>query len=205
MTERLYYSHTSSSPFNAEIKEIRPCEDGKSAVLLDKSVFYPEGGGQPGDRGTINGVPLAEVREKDGEILHLVDGERCLKPGPAALVLDAVRRRDFTVQHSGQHLLSGTMLRLTGRPTVSMHLGDEICTIDVDQAVTSGPLPAELSEDVLNAVEEAVADAIEENHPFVIHLCPPENVGSFPLRKVPPQGEEVIRVVEIEGNDFSPC
>jgi alanyl-tRNA synthetase len=205
MTERLYYTHDSSSPFNAEIKELKSRGDGKSAVLLDKTIFYPEGGGQPGDRGTINGVPLEDVRETDGEILHLVDGEHGLEPGPAVLVLDAVRRRDFTVQHSGQHLLSGTMLRLTGRPTVSMRLGDGICTIDVDSAVKSGTLPAELSEEVLSAVEEAVADAIEENHPFVIHLCPPEDPLSFPLRKVPPQGEEVIRVVEIEGNDFSPC
>jgi alanyl-tRNA synthetase len=204
-TERLYYTYNSSSPFNAEIKEIRPYGDGRFGILLDKTVFYPEGGGQPGDRGTINGVPLAEIREKDGEILHLVDREHGLEPGPAVLVLDAARRRDFTVQHSGQHLLSGTMLRLTGRPTVSMHLGDGICTIDVDSAVKSGPLPPELSEDVLDAVEEAVADAVEENHPVIIHLCPPEDPLSFPLRKVPPQGEEVIRVVEIEGNDFSPC
>jgi alanyl-tRNA synthetase len=207
LTERLYYNFNSSSPFNAEIKESRPQGDGTFAVLLDKTIFYPEGGGQPADRGTINGIPLGDVREKDGEILHLVDGteDPNLAPGPAVLVLDAGRRRDFTVQHSGQHLLSGTMLRLTGRPTVSMHLGDGICTIDVDSAVKSGALPEELSEEVLNAVEEAVADAIEENHPLVIHLCPPEDVNSFPLRKVPPKGEEVIRVMEIEGNDFSPC
>jgi alanyl-tRNA synthetase len=206
-TERLYYDFNASSPCNALIQEIRPYGDGKFAVLLDKTVFYPEGGGQPGDRGTINGVPLADVQEKDGEILHLVKGEDGpkLAPGTAVMVLDAARRRDFTVQHSGQHLLSGTMLRLTGRPTVSMHLGDGICTIDLDSAVKNGALSAELSEEVLNAVEEAAADAIEENHPLVIHLCPPEDVSSFPLRKVPPRGEEVIRVVEIEGNDFSPC
>jgi alanyl-tRNA synthetase len=205
ITERLYYAYNSPSPFNAEIKEIRPYRDGKTALLLDRTIFYPEGGGQPGDRGTINGVPLEDVREKDGEILHLVDGEHGLEPGLGVLVLDAVRRRDFTVQHSGQHLLSGIMLRLTGRPTVSMRLGDGICTIDLDPAVRDGTLPAELSEEVLNAVEEAAADAIEENHPVIIHLCPPEDLSAFPLRKVPPRGEEVIRVVEIEGNDFSPC
>jgi alanyl-tRNA synthetase len=207
LTERLYYRFNSSSPFDAEIKEVRPCRDGASAVLLDRTLFYPEGGGQPGDRGTVNGVPLTDVREQDGEILHLVNEKEApnLAPGPAVLVLDAARRRDFTVHHSGQHLLSGIMLRLTGRPTVSMHLGDGICTIDVDSAVKTGTLPAELSEEVLDAVEEVVADAIEENHPLIIHLCPPEDLGSFPLRKVPPKGEEVIRVVEIEGNDFSPC
>jgi alanyl-tRNA synthetase len=65
-----------------------------------------------------------------------------------------------------------------------MHLGDEICTIDVDKGVQSGSgpgaLPAELTGDILAAIEETVADAIEENHPLIIHLCPPEDVRSFP-------------------------
>jgi alanyl-tRNA synthetase len=86
-----------------------------------------------------------------------------------------------------------------------MHLGDEICTIDVDTGENRAPLGSELSAGVLDAVEDAVAAAIEENHPVVIHLCPPEDLKRFPLRKIPPQGEEVIRVVEIEGHDFSPC
>jgi alanyl-tRNA synthetase len=93
-----------------------------------------------------------------------------------------------------------------------MHLGDDVNTIDVDSPEPDG--------EMLAAVEEAVADAIEENRPVIIHLCPPEDVKSFPLRKVPPRGEEVIRVVEIGKNtrpagyaetgegislDFSPC
>jgi alanyl-tRNA synthetase len=78
-----------------------------------------------------------------------------------------------------------------------MHLGDEINTIDVDTP--------ELSAETLFKAEEAVNDAIEENSPVIIHLCPPEDVKSFPLRKVPPQGEEVIRVIEIKDRDFSPC
>jgi alanyl-tRNA synthetase len=200
-TERLYYDYTTADPFAANILEVRPWGAGnaKIALVLDKTLCYPEGGGQPGDRGSVNGIPLLDVLEKDGEILHIVsagDGTR-LCPGQAELILDAERRRDFTVQHTAQHLLSGTVLRLTGKPTVSMHLGDEINTIDVDSP--------ELSADTLVAVEDAAADAIEKNHPVIIHRCPPEDVRSFPLRKVPPQGEEVIRVVEIEGNDFSPC
>jgi alanyl-tRNA synthetase len=139
------------------------------------------------------------VREKEGEILHLFSAGDAgkLKPGPAELVLDSLRRRDITVQHTGQHLLSGIILRMTGTPTVSMHLGDETCTIDVDTP--------ELRDETLVAIEDAVADAIAENKPVIIHLCPPEDIFSFPLRKLPPQGEEVIRVVEIAGYDFSPC
>jgi alanyl-tRNA synthetase len=199
-TQALYYAHPSTDTLSAVIRELRPqAGNHRSAIILDKTIFYPEGGGQPGDRGTINGIPLIDVREQDGEILHLVsaeDGKR-LAAGPAELRLDAARRRDFTVCHTGQHLLSGTILRLTGAYTVSMHLGDETCTIDVDT-------PA-LGDDTLAAVEDAVMDGIEENHAVVIHLCPPEDVNRFPLRKTPPQGEAVIRVVEIEGCDFSPC
>jgi alanyl-tRNA synthetase len=184
--------------FRAQIREVRAPAERERAVILDTTIFYPEGGGQSADRGTINGIPLADVREKDGEILHLTaEGGERLVPGPAELVLDVRRRRDFTVQHTGQHLLSGTILRLTGKPTVSMRLGEEFNTIDVDAP--------ELAAETLAAIEEAVMDAIEEDAPVIIHRCPPEDVTAFPLRKVPPQGEEVIRVVEIRGHDFSPC
>ncbi|MDR2746814.1 MAG: alanyl-tRNA editing protein [Treponema sp.] len=204
-TERLYYDYAAPEPFSAEIREIRPLGD-RAAVLLDRTIFYPEGGGQEADRGSVNGVPLLDVKEAPSsrgaageEILHIVSAADAgtLKPGAAALVLDSRRRRDFTVQHSAQHLLSGTILRLTGKYTVSMHLGAETCTIDVDAP--------ELSGDTLNQVEDAAADDIEADAPLVIHFCPPEDITKFPLRKVPPQGEEVIRVVEITGCDFSPC
>jgi alanyl-tRNA synthetase len=135
-TEQAYYDYSSSDPFAANIVEVRPMENGhaggKAALILDKTIFYPEGGGQSGDRGSINGIPVVDVREQKGEILHFVPAECGARPGPVELVLDAERRRDFTIQHTGQHLLSGTILRLTGKPTVSMHLGDEINTIDVD-------------------------------------------------------------------------
>jgi alanyl-tRNA synthetase len=200
-TERLYYDYAAPEPFSAEIREIRPQGD-RAAVLLDRTIFYPEGGGQEADRGSINGAVLLDVKEGGAageDILHIVSAAaaKSLAPGPATLLLDCRRRRDFTVQHSAQHLLSGTILRLTGKYTVSMHLGAEINTIDVDAP--------ELSADTLIQAEDAAADAIEADAPVVIHLCPPEDVTKFPLRKVPPQGEDVIRVVEIAGYDFSPC
>ncbi|MDR2176725.1 MAG: alanyl-tRNA editing protein [Treponema sp.] len=197
-TAAAYYEYTGDAPCSANILEVRT-EGDKTALILDKTIFYPEGGGQPADRGSVNGVPLLDVREKDGEILHIVkpeDGGR-LVPGKAELVLDVKRRLDFTVQHTAQHLLSGTILRLTGKHTVSMRLGEEINTIDVDAP--------QLDARPLAGVEDAVMDAIEADVPVITHLCPPENIADFPLRKVPPRGEDVIRVVEIQGNDFSPC
>jgi alanyl-tRNA synthetase len=184
--------------FPARILEVRPYND-RAALILDSTNFYPEGGGQPGDRGSVNGIPLLDVREQNGEILHIISADDAKKaaPGPAELAVDWARRREYTSLHTAQHLLSGTILARIKAHTVSMHLGDEECTIDVDT-------PA-ISDGGLIEIEEAVASAIEENHPVIIHLCPPERVEDFPLRKIPPQGEEVIRVVEIKGNDFSPC
>jgi alanyl-tRNA synthetase len=193
-----YYEHSSAAPFPANILELRN-EENKTALILDKTIFYPEGGGQTADRGSINGIPLLDVQEKGGEILHLVHPEDAVRlaPGPVELVLDAKRRRDSTVQHTAQHLLSGTILRLTGKHTVSMRLGEVINTIDVDTL--------RLDTQALAQIEDAVIDAIEADVPVIIHFCPPEDITNFPLRKTPPQGEAVIRVVEIQGNDFSPC
>jgi alanyl-tRNA synthetase len=197
-TERAYYEYAGAGPVEGRILEIRPGK-GQMAVILERTIFYPEGGGQPADRGTIGGRPLLDVWEEGEEILHLMDAAEgaALAPGPVELVLDAPRRRDFTVAHTAQHLLSGTILRLTGRSTASMRLGEEICTIDVE-----GP---EFDGEALREVEDAVMDAVEEDRPVIIHRCPPEDLGSFPLRKKPPRGEGVIRVVEIQGKDFSPC
>jgi len=198
-TEKLCYDYASAYPFKAEIIKLCPSQDGEIQVVLDKTIFYPDGGGQPADRGTINGVSILDVRERDGDIFHMLsveDAEK-LELGKAELILDTRRRRDHTQLHTGQHLLSGTLLRMTGVPTVSMHMGEETCTIDVNVA--------EIKDETLIAVEDAVADAIEENRPVKVHLCPPEDITSFKLRKVPPVGEEVIRVVEIEGHDIIAC
>jgi alanyl-tRNA synthetase len=206
-TERIYYNFTSDTPFKAGTLELRPQGNGNAQILLDKTIFYPEGGGQPGDRGFINGVPLLDVREKDGEILHMIstEGAGKLKPGPVELVLDTHRRRDLTLHHTGQHLLSSIILRMTGAETVSLHMGDETCTIDVDTHLNSGSDAITINDEILINIEEAVADAIEKNLPVTIHLCPPEDVFSFPLRKLPPQIEEVIRVVEIANYDYVAC
>ena len=209
MTERAYYDFNSSLPFKAEIVERRsfdlrsidlPYLDGRAALILDKTIFYPGGGGQPSDRGSINWFPLLDIIEEDGEIFHMVSaaGGDKLKTGPAELLLDLRRRREFSQLHTAQHLLSATILTRIGAATVSMHLGDENCSIDVDIAG--------IDDENLLAIEEALADIIEENHPVIIHLCPPEDLAAFPLRKPPPQNEnEVIRVIEIEGHDIIAC
>ena len=204
-TQRDYYNYSGAGPVAAEILEIRTRPGETYAVLLDKTIFYPEGGGQPGDRGTINSLPLIDVIEENGEILHLISVESnsppetiaSLKPGKAELALDWSRRRDFSSAHTGQHLLSGILYRQFQIPTVSVHLGDEFCFIDIKCP--------EIKEDKIIEAEDAVMDAIEKNVRVLVHICLPEDSNSFPLRKSPPKTAEAIRILEIEGVDFSPC
>jgi alanyl-tRNA synthetase len=197
-TEKLFYEHTSDDSVAAEILEIRNLDE-KTAIILDKTIFFPEGGGQPADRGFINGTSVFDVQEIDSEILHYVnaDDAKNLTLGKAGLILDAKRRRVFSAQHTGQHIFSGMLFRMLDAPTVSMHMGDETCTIDVNKIG--------LTMEDLYPVEDKVQDIIEEDCPITIHLCPPEDIHRFHLRRLPPQGEEVIRIVQIGAYEMTPC
>ncbi len=195
-TERLYYGDTDRTECEARIVG-RTEFAGRPAVVLDRTVFYPEGGGQPCDLGTIAGVEVVDVREKDGEILHVLAGPAPEGEGPFPCRIDAARRRDHAEQHTGQHLLSALVLKLAGGATKSFHLGQEYSTIDAD-------LP-ELSRDIADAVEDAAAEIIRESRPVVIHECPPEDPAKFTLRRPHEEDEEVLRVVELDGLDYSAC
>ncbi len=195
-TETLYYDQRWLDELDVLVRGIEPY-DSRPALVLDKTILYPEGGGQPADHGWINEVPVIDVQSAEGKIYHIVADASALAPGPAWLRLDRRRRIDFSTQHTAQHLLSATILRLTGAPTVSMHLGDRFNTIDVD-------IPSLAPEDLVLA-EEAVQELIQEDYRVITHLCPPEDASSFPLRKKPPEGESLLRIVEIDGYDYSPC
>ncbi len=107
---------------------------GKDALTLDRTIFYPEGGGQPGDRGTLGELRVLDTQtDEEGKILHILDQSNTLVPGAeVALVLDWEHRYDYMQQHSAQHLLSGTLHRMLGVGTVSVHLGAEDMSIEVD-------------------------------------------------------------------------
>jgi len=200
-TQRLYYSR----PGLAEAEALVLSAEG-GALVLDRTIFYPEGGGQPCDLGTIGGIPLEGVELSDGLVLHrlaLPPPAGLSVPGPGdrvVLRLDAARRLDHSEQHTGQHLLSAVCSRLYGAETKGFHLGREVSTIDLELGSGAFLGPEELAE-----AEARAAEAIAEDYPVLVHLCPPEDLASFPLRKGPPEGEEEIRVVEIDGIDYSPC
>ena len=195
-TRKLYYEN--SDGFECEAAVLARTElAGRPAVVLDRTVFYPEGGGQPCDLGTIDGVEVTDVKELDGVILHALASPLPERGGPSLCRVDGERRRDHMEQHTGQHLLSSTVLRLAGGATVSFHLGREYSTIDVD-------LP-ELPLQTVDRVEDEIARIIREGHPVLVHECPPEKVSDFPLRRPPPPGEDALRIVDLDGLDYSAC
>jgi len=196
-TEKLYYSDPPALEAEATLLRVEG-EPAAPILELDRTIFYPEGGGQPCDLGAIGGVEVAAVEESGGRVLHRLASPLAASAGDRLrLVLDEGRRRDHSEQHTGQHLLSSTLLRLFGAATVSFHLGAERCTIDVDAPGLGG-------EDLAEA-ELRIEEIIAEDYPVSVHLCPPEDPASFPLRRKPPESEGEIRIVEIDGLDFTPC
>jgi alanyl-tRNA synthetase len=212
-TEKLFYE--SPGLFEADARVLAVEGKAEAPVLvLDRTIFYPEGGGQPCDLGTIGcvacgqedgraRVPVASVAERrspggEARVLHEMSGPLAVLPGDSVhLSVDASRRVDYSQQHSAEHLLGSIALRLIGARVVSVRFGPERSTIDFD-------LPA-ISEEEAAAIEAAADAAIAEDRPIRYRLCPPEDASSFPLRRQPPAGEEYLRIVEIEGLDFSPC
>jgi len=194
MTRKLYhedpYLQTFTSPVVAQV-EI----EGKPGLICVQTAFYPTSGGQPHDLGTLNGVAVIDVREAEAHrIIHLL-----AQPLPAHQVegrIDWPRRFDHIQQHTGQHILSQAFLQVCNAETLSFHLGEEVCTIDVNLA--------EIDEATIKAVEALANQIIYENRAVTVHSVTQAEAQRFPLRKVPTV-EEQIRIIEIEDFDFSPC
>ena len=189
MTERLYLQDPYLKSFRARVLEVRDL-DGRPAAVLDRTAFYPEGGGQPGDRGTIGGAKVVDTQERGGDVLHLLDAP--IGAGEVAAEIEWRRRFDHMQQHHGQHLLSAAFDKL-GAPTVSFHLGERTCTIDLDAPYGKLDLPR---------AESMANDSIWRDLPVVARDFVGEERARLPLRKEPVKGD---RVVVVEGVDASPC
>ena len=128
MTRRLYYEDVYCREFDAVVLECREAKKGFH-ILLDESAFYPEGGGQPSDKGTLGEVQVTEVHEKDGELFHYTD--KPLTVGEHVHgVIDWNRRFDLMQQHSGEHMVSGLVHEAYGYDNVGFHMGSDVITID---------------------------------------------------------------------------
>jgi len=194
MTERLYLADPYLTRFQARVLRTFPVNK-QLAVVLDRSAFYPEGGGQPGDRGTLGGVRVVDTQERDGEMIHLVDLPRWTQDEVEGVV-DWARRFDHMQQHHGQHLLSAAFLRVHGAPTVSFHLGEKTCTIDLDFPVEK------LGTAALRAAEASANESIWRDLSVIARDFVGEERARLTLRKEPVKGD---RVVVVEGVDASPC
>ncbi len=191
--ERLYYDDPFLWSFQARVTA-RQTLAGRPAVALDRTAFYPTSGGQPHDLGTLTGVPVVDVKEQAGEVWHLLAAEL---PGEEVTgQVDGRRRFDHMQQHTGQHILSQAFVELLGARTVAFHLGATESTIDLDRV--------DLSKEGLEAVEERVNEVIFQDRPVIARFVPPDELARLPLRK-PPRGHKHVRVVEVEGYDWTPC
>ncbi|NLL42956.1 MAG: alanyl-tRNA editing protein [Firmicutes bacterium] len=189
---RRYYTDPWMQELETQI--ISSCQDAEGhCIVLEETIFYPTGGGQPHDLGSINGVPLIDVFEQDGVIFHVLPQPL---EGKAFCVLDWNRRLDHMQQHSGQHLLSAVFEDEYGYRTESFHLGEEYCSIDIGTP--------SVSSQEKSAVETRANQVIFANLPLLTYTLSPKQHTSVPLRKIPDL-EGDLRIVEIKGFDYSPC
>lgn len=193
MTQRLYYDSSYLTEWQTRICKTLEREDGHY-VMLEKTAFYPHGGGQPCDEGTIQGIAVLDVISEEDEILHKV--EQVPDETEVKCEINWARRYDHMQQHSGQHLLSAVCRDLYQAMTVSFHLGADYCTVDVDKP--------ELSQDQLRAIEDEANHHIYLNHPIVSYFVSGEEAAKLPLVK-PPKVTDHIRIVEMKEVEYNGC
>lgn len=181
---------------DTEVIEVGEVDGTPFAVTVD-TVFYPEGGGQPADRGTLAGVDVVDVRKDDGAIRHLLAAPA--ETGPALLEIHWPRRYDHMQQHTAQHLITTVAQRVFGWPTLAFHLGPAVSDIELD-------VPG-LEQDQLDALEEAVAEEIRAGRQVSSRYARRDQMGELGVRsRLLPEGfEGELRLVEIEGLDLNTC
>ncbi len=193
MTDRIYYTEPSRRSFEATITRVSE-HNGRPAVVLNRTAFYPTSGGQPSDTGRLGPASVVEIIDEDDDILHVVS-----EPLPAGLVvrgeIDWLRRFDHMQQHTGQHVLSAALDRLFENRTTSFHMGVETSTIDVAREAT----PAEIE----RAVDESNR-VVWEDREVSVRFVSADEAARLPLRKEPVR-EGTLRLVEISDFDLSAC
>ncbi len=200
-TRRLYYDDSFQRDFAAEIVGCEPAPVGVSGrtapawgVLLDATAFYPTSGGQPHDLGCLDEAKVLDVIDEGDTVLHIIDRPLC--KGRVEGHLDWPRRFDHMQQHTGQHLLSAVFQERFGLPTVSFHLGAEICTIDL-----RGPEP---TEEALDGAQRAANQIVYEDRAINVRYGTAEQLAERGVRKEV-ERSGILRAIEIEGIDLQPC
>ena len=193
MTVRLYFDDPYLVEFEASVVR-RETRGGRPALVLDRTAFYPESGGQPADRGEINGVKVLDVQEDGDDIWHSVETDI---PGDAVRgQVDWPLRFDRMQQHTGQHVLSQAFIEVLKGETRSFHLGDEVSTLEIGLD--------RVDESALERVERAANAVVFEDREVKTYFVSGDKIGEVPLRR-PPKKEGTLRIVEVAGFDYSAC
>ncbi len=191
MTDRVYWRDSYRQVLSARVRRVCSDSDG-TWVALDRTLFFPGGGGQPADHGTLDGMPLLGLREQEGEVWHGLVAPP--KNRRVELWLDFSRRYDHMQQHTAQHLLSQVCQRQLAAGTLSFALGADHTTIEIDRPELTAAEAAELERECLKEIAAHRRVRIyQSDHP--------EDV---PFRR-PPKVAGRVRVVEIDGLDHSAC
>ena len=196
MTIRLYYDDSYCTTFDAAVTAIGEI-DGRAAVQLDRTYFYPTSGGQPNDTGTLGSERVSDVLVQGDALWHVLDASTSLRVGQGVTgSIDWQRRYDHMQQHSGQHLLSQVFYRLFGFETVSVHFGAAESTLDLD-------VPA-VDPDQLATAEQETNRLAYAALPISAYSVEQEALAAIPLRR-PPKVTGTVRIVEIAAYDYSAC
>ncbi|QQN81987.1 alanyl-tRNA editing protein [Bacillus toyonensis] len=194
MEQKLYYIDAYTKDFTTKIIKQDYDKEDNLYVVLNETAFYPTGGGQPYDTGTLNGTLVTNVEEVNGEIRHFIAEQ--LETAEVEGKINWERRFDHMQQHAAQHILSAAFWDHFNIPTIGFHLGKETVTIDLE----TENLPAETIEKAVQIANNIVF----ENHPIRIQWMNLEEAKTLPLRKEPTLTEN-IRVVIIENFDYNGC
>ena len=193
MTERLYNQDAYLTHFEGKVLDCSPEGDGY-AVVLDRTAFFPEGGGQKSDVGTLNGIPVTDVQEKSGTVYHTLSAP--LNAGETVVgEIDWARRFSAMQNHTGEHILSGILHARFGYNNVGFHLGDDVVTLDVD---------GKPSEEDLKACETKANEAVVANHPVTVSFPSADELALLDYRSKLEMTENV-RIVTIESVDCCAC
>lgn len=193
MTEKLYYQDPYLFSFTATVRSCAPLGDGY-AVVLDRTAFFPEEGGQYADTGLLSGIPVLDVKEKGGEILHLLSAPLSVGAQVVGQIEEKQRLRKMQ-NHTGEHIVSGLFHSLYGLSNVGFHLGHDAVTIDLN---------GELSREDLCKVEYLANEAIWKNLPVRTDFPSPEALATLDYRSKLELVENV-RIVTIPGYDVCAC
>ncbi|GIN75153.1 Alanine--tRNA ligase [Bacillus paralicheniformis] len=193
---KLFYKDPYLKTFETKILKQQQDKKGDFYITLEETAFYPTGGGQPHDTGTLNGVKVLNVEEVDGEIRHYVERALPHLDDQVVGVIDWERRFDHMQQHTGQHILSAAFAQLYDIHTVGFHLGNDTVTIDLDIS--------ELTEEMAGKAEKLANDIIMENRAIVTKWVEYDDLVNYPIRKLP-SVKENIRLVIIDEFDYNGC